>query len=131
MYTEKVLDHFRNPRNQGCLIDADGVGQKGNPVCGDVMKMYLKIGRNKNTGERFIKDVKFETLGCAAAIAVSSILSVEIKGKSLKEIQNIDKNKIIKKAGGLPVSKIHCSTLGVEALQSALENYHKAKQEVV
>ena len=131
MYTETVLKHFRNPHNQGCLMNADGVGQKGNPACGDVMKMYLKIGKNNNTGERFVKDVKFETLGCAAAIAVSSILTVQIKGKSLKEVENIDKDKIIEIAGGLPASKIHCSTLGVEALQSALQNYHKAKQEAV
>ena len=123
MYTEKVLDHFRNPRNQGILENADAIGQKGNPVCGDVMKIYLKVGRKENSKENFIEDVKFETLGCAAAIAVSSILSEEVKGKSFEEAVKITKNEIIEKAGGLPPSKIHCSMLAVDALQSAIKNY--------
>ncbi|MDA3815194.1 MAG: iron-sulfur cluster assembly scaffold protein [Patescibacteria group bacterium] len=123
MYTEKVLDHFRNPRNQGFLDSADAIGQKGNPVCGDVMKIYLKIEKDENSGEDFVEDVKFETLGCAAAIAVSSILSEKVKGKSLANAGKITKNEIIQEAGGLPPNKMHCSMLAVDALQNAIKNY--------
>ena len=123
MYTEKVLDHFRNPRNQGVIENADSVGQEGNPVCGDVMKIYLKIENKNKNNQKFIKDVKFETLGCAAAIAVSSIVSEEVKGKSLEEANEITKEKIIESAGGLPPNKIHCSMLAIDALQKAIKNY--------
>ena len=122
MYTEKVLDHFKNPRNQGVIKNADAVGQEGNPTCGDVMKIYLKIEKNKKS-EDFIKDIKFETLGCAAAIAVSSALTEVAKGKTLDEAMKITKDKVVKELGGLPAPKIHCSMLGVEALQSAIEKY--------
>lgn len=118
-YTEKVMEHFKNPRNQGVIKNADAVGQEGNPTCGDVMKIYLKINNN------IIEDIKFETLGCAAAIAVSSALTEYTKGKSLDEAQKIKKDDIVNYLGGLPVQKIHCSMLGVEALHSAVNNYLK------
>lgn len=116
-YTQKVLDHFKNPHNQGVIKDADAVGQAGNPVCGDVMKIYLKIKDNK------IADIKFETLGCAAAIAVSSSLTDLVKGKTLDEALQMTKDKIVEDLGGLPPVKIHCSMLGVEALHEAIKEY--------
>jgi nitrogen fixation NifU-like protein len=119
MYSDKVLDHFKNPRNQGSLADADAVGQEGNPVCGDVMKVYLKI-----EGER-ITDIRFETLGCAAAIAVSSSLTELAKGKTLDEALAMTKDDIVRELGGLPETKIHCSMLGVDALHKAIKEYRK------
>lgn len=116
-YTQKVIDHFKNPHNQGEIKGADAVGQAGNPVCGDVMKIYLKIKDNK------IADVKFETLGCAAAIAVSSSLTDLVKGKTLDEALAVTKDKIVEDLGGLPPVKIHCSMLGVEALHEAIKEY--------
>ncbi len=117
MYTQKVLDHFKNPHNQGSMDDADVVGQEGNPVCGDVIKVYLKIEEN------IIKDIKFETLGCAAAIAVSSAATDMAKGKSLEEVLAMTKDDIINDLGGLPDTKIHCSMLGIDALQKAVREY--------
>jgi len=117
MYTQKVLDHFKNPHNQGEMKDCDAVGQEGNPVCGDVMKIYLKIKDN------VIADVKFETLGCAAAIAVSSDLTDMVKGKTLDEAMKITKDDVVKDLGGLPPFKVHCSMLGVDALRKAIKNY--------
>ena len=117
MYTQKVLDHFKNPHNQGEMKDCDAVGQEGNPVCGDVMKIYLKIKNN------IIEDVKFETLGCAAAIAVSSDLTDMVKGKTLEEAMKITKDDVVKDLGGLPPVKVHCSMLGVDALRKAIKNY--------
>jgi len=116
-YTKKVIDHFKNPHNQGEIKDADAVGQAGNPVCGDVMKIYLKVKDDK------IADVKFETLGCAAAIAVSSSLTDLVKGKTLDEALAVTKDKIVDDLGGLPPVKIHCSMLGVEALHEAIKEY--------
>ena len=113
-YSKKVIQHFKNPKNQGVIKNADVVGETGNPVCGDVMKMYLKIKDNN------IEDIKFETLGCAAAIAVSSSLTEIVKGKTL------DKALKITKDGGLPVPKIHCSMLGIEALHKAIKDYNKS-----
>jgi nitrogen fixation NifU-like protein len=122
MYTQKVLDHFKNPHNQGEMKDADAIGQEGNPVCGDVMKIYLKIK------DDVIEDIKFETLGCAAAIAVSSDLTDMVKGKTLEEALKITKDDIVNDLGGLPPVKLHCSMLGVDALHQAIENYkNKAK----
>jgi nitrogen fixation protein NifU and related proteins len=117
MYTDKVLAHFKNPHNQGEMKDANAVGQEGNPVCGDVMKIYLKIENN------VIQDVKFETLGCAAAIAVSSDLTDMVKGKTLEEALKITKDDVVKDLGGLPPVKVHCSMLGVDALHKAIANY--------
>lgn len=123
MYSQKVLDHFKNPHNQGSMDDANAVGQEGNPVCGDVMKIYLKIE------DSVIKDVKFETLGCAAAIAVSSDLTDMVKGKTLDEAMKITKDDVVKDLGGLPVQKVHCSMLGVDALQQAIKNYQLKNKE--
>ncbi|MFH0955730.1 MAG: iron-sulfur cluster assembly scaffold protein [Candidatus Falkowbacteria bacterium] len=119
-YSKKVIEHFRNPHNQGRIKNADAIGQVGNPSCGDVMKIYLKVSKNKN-GEKIIKDIKFETLGCAAAISVSSVLTVMVKGKTLAEALKITKDRIVKNLGGLPPIKVHCSMLGVEALHQAIE----------
>lgn len=125
-YTKKVIEHFRNPHNQGRIRNADAVGQVGNSACGDIMKIYLKVGKNKKA-EAIIKDIKFETLGCAAAISVSSALTDMAKGKTLAEAQKITKDQIVKNLGGLPPIKVHCSMLGVEALQQAIEKYNKKK----
>ena len=117
IYSKKVLNHFKNPHNQGVIKNADAVGKVGNPSCGDVMKIYLKIKGNK------IEDIKFETLGCAAAIAVSSALTDIVKGKTIAEALKVTKDKIVKDLGGLPPIKVHCSMLGVEALHEAIKNY--------
>ena len=125
-YTEKVIEHFRNPKNQGSMADADAVGEEGNPTCGDVMKMYLKINRRQTADGRrqeFIDDIKFETLGCAAAIAVSSALTEIAKGKTLDEALKITKDTVVEDLGGLPVQKVHCSMLGVDALHQAINKY--------
>jgi len=116
-YSKKVLEHFKNPHNQGVIKNADAVGKVGNPTCGDVMKIYIKVKDNK------IKDIKFETLGCAAAIAVSSALTDMVKGKTISQALRVTKDKIVKDLGGLPPIKIHCSMLGVEALHEAITNY--------
>jgi nitrogen fixation protein NifU and related proteins len=121
IYSQKVLKHFKKPLNQGVIKDADAVGEVGNPVCGDVMKIYLKIKNNT------IKDIKFETLGCAAAIAVSSVLTDIVKGKTIEQALKITKDKIVKDLGGLPPQKVHCSMLGVEALHKAIENYNSPR----
>ncbi|MFA5129283.1 MAG: iron-sulfur cluster assembly scaffold protein [Patescibacteria group bacterium] len=117
IYSKKVLNHFKNPHNQGVIKNADAVGKVGNPGCGDVMKIYLKIKNNK------IEDIKFETLGCAAAIAVSSALTDMVKGKTIEQSLKVTKDKIVKDLGGLPPVKIHCSMLGVEALHEAIKSY--------
>jgi nitrogen fixation NifU-like protein len=118
-YTQKVIDHFKDPHNQGVIKDANAVAQEGNPVCGDVMKMYLNIENDT------IKDIKFETLGCAAAIAVSSIMTDMAKGMTLDDALKLSKDDVVKELGGLPEAKIHCSMLGVDALHKAIKNYRK------
>ena len=125
-YSKKVIEHFKNPHNQGSLRNADAVGQVGNAACGDVMKIYLKIGKKKK-GQELIKDIKFETLGCAAAISVSSALTDRAKGLTLEKALKIKKDEIVKDLGGLPPIKVHCSMLGVEALRQAIEKYLKIK----
>ncbi len=124
LYSKQVINHFKKPHNQGSIKNADAVGEAGNPICGDVMKMYLKLSKNKK-GQDIIKEVKFETLGCAAAIAVSSILTDMIKGKTLDYALKIKKDDIVKDLGGLPPAKIHCSMLGLEALKTAVDNRNK------
>lgn len=119
IYSQKVMDHFKDPHNQGNIKDADAVGEVGNPTCGDVMKIYLKIKDDK------IENIKFETLGCAAAIAVSSALTDMVKGKTVDEALEITKDSIVEDLGGLPAPKVHCSMLGVEALHEAIKNYKK------
>lgn len=125
-YSKKVIEHFRNPHNQGRIKNADAVGQVGNQACGDVMKIYLKIALNKH-GEKIIKNIKFETLGCAAAISVSSALTDMVKGKTLSEAMKITKDQIVENLGGLPPIKVHCSMLGVEALHQAINKYINKK----
>lgn len=116
-YSQKVMEHFKDPHNQGVIADADGVGEAGNPMCGDVMKIYIKVDGD------IIKDIKFETLGCAAAIACSSILTDMAKGKTLDEAKKISQTDIVKQLGKLPPVKIHCSVLAHEALAKAIEDY--------
>lgn len=117
MYSKKVMDHFMKPRNVGEIKDADGVGEVGNPVCGDVMTFYIRV---KNG---IITDVRFKTFGCGAAIAVSSIVSEMAKGKTVEEAMNITNESVVDELGGLPPLKLHCSNLGADALRKALENY--------
>ena len=117
MYSDKVMDHFANPRNVGVLKDADGVGEVGNPVCGDMMTFYIKVKENRLT------DVKFQTFGCGAAIAVSSMVSEMATGKTLDEAMTITNQDVAEELGGLPGNKMHCSNLGADALHKAIENY--------
>lgn len=125
LYSKEVLKHMKNPQNIGEIKDADGVATVGNPVCGDVMKFSIKVGKDKK--EEYIKDIKFQTLGCGAAIASSSILTTIAKGKTLKEAKKIDKKTLIKALGGLPIIKIHCSVLADEGLRKAILNYNSKK----
>ncbi len=117
MYSKKVLEHFQSPRNQGRIENPDGVGQVGNPVCGDIMKVYIKVKNNK------ISDIKFETLGCGAAIATSSMITELAKGKTLEEAIKISRQDIADELGGLPSNKMHCSNLAADALKKAIEDY--------
>jgi len=126
MYTQKVLDHFQHPHNQGVIKNADGIGQVGNPVCGDVMKIYIKVAKDKKKQE-IIKDIKFQTLGCGAAIATSSMLTDMAKGKKLADALKIGKLDIAKQLGGLPENKLHCSVLAHEGLAAAVKDYKKKK----
>ena len=121
MYSKKVMEHFRNPRNMGEIKDPDAVGEVGNIVCGDVMKIYLRIG--KKEGEEYIKDIKFQTFGCAAAIATSSMLTELAKGKTLDEAMRITREDIADALGSLPPLKLHCSNLAADALHKAIRNY--------
>ncbi|HEX9882990.1 MAG TPA: Fe-S cluster assembly scaffold protein NifU [Desulfobaccales bacterium] len=121
MYSEKVMEHFSNPRNTGVIDDADGVGEVGNPVCGDMMTFYIKVK------DDIIEDVKFQTFGCVAAIAVSSIVSEMARGKNLAEAQKITKQVVAEALGGLPQNKMHCSNLGADALALAITNYQEKR----
>ncbi|MDD3498469.1 MAG: iron-sulfur cluster assembly scaffold protein [Candidatus Moranbacteria bacterium] len=123
-YSKKVLDHFIKPHNQGELKDADAVSTVGNPRCGDIMKMYLKIGKNEK-GEEVIKDIRFQTLGCGAAIATSSMATDLVKGKTLDEAMRITNQEVAEELGGLPKTKLHCSNLAADAVHKAIENYRK------
>ena len=117
MYSDKVMDHFTNPRNVGDMPDADGVGTVGNPTCGDAMKIYIKVKEGK------IVDAKFKTFGCGAAIAVSSMVTEMVIGKTLDEALAISKEAVANELGGLPPQKMHCSNLGADALRQAIEDY--------
>ncbi len=121
-YSETVMDHFMHPRNMGEIEDADGVGEVGNPACGDVMKLYLKIEDDK------IVDVKFKTFGCGAAIASSSMTTELIKGKTIEEAVKLSNQAVSEALGGLPPAKEHCSVLAEDALKAALEDYYKKKK---
>jgi len=117
MYNKTVMDHFRNPRNVGVIEDADGVGEVGNPLCGDMMTIYLKIQDER------IADIKFQTFGCGSAIAVSSMITEIAKGKSLAEAKQITNKDVAVALEGLPQNKLHCSNLGADALHLAIRNY--------
>lgn len=121
MYSEKVMDHFKNPHNMGNIKDPDGVGEVGNPICGDIMKLYIKVNDN------IITDIKFETLGCGAAIATSSMITDMAKGETLEEAAKISRQDVADELGGLPPIKMHCSNLAADALKKAIEDY-KNKQ---
>ena len=123
LYSEKVMDHFRNPRNVGSIEDADGVGQVGNAKCGDIMKMYLKIDND------VVTDVKFETFGCGSAIASSSMATEMIKGKPLDEVMKLTNKAVTEALDGLPAHKLHCSVLAEEAIQAAVNDYYSKSKE--
>lgn len=122
-YSKKVLEHFTRPHNQGTIKNPSGVGMVGNPVCGDLMKIYIKIKKN-STGE-IIDDIKFETLGCASAIATSSMITDLAKGKTIDEAMKITRNDVADALEGLPPIKMHCSNLADEALHEAIKDYRK------
>jgi nitrogen fixation NifU-like protein len=117
MYTDKVMDHFQNPRNVGEITNADGVGEVGNAVCGDIMRIYLKVDNDR------ISDVKFKTFGCGAAIATSSMVTEMVKGKTLEEALEITNKAVAEALDGLPPQKMHCSNLAADALHRAIEDY--------
>lgn len=127
MYSKKTISHFRNPHNIGEIKNADGKGEAGNIVCGDVMSLYIKVIKNKK-GEEIIKDVKFKTYGCAAAIATSSAVTDLVKGKTIDEALKISKNNIVDFLEGLPPIKIHCSVLAIDALDEAIYQYLKTNK---
>jgi nitrogen fixation NifU-like protein len=120
-YSEKVMDHFRNPRNVGEMENPDGIGHVGNPVCGDIMELYIKVENS------IIVDAKFKTFGCGAAIATSSMVTELVKGKSVEDALKISNRAVAEALGGLPKVKMHCSVLAEEALRSAIEDYYKKK----
>ncbi len=121
-YSKKVMQNFLHPKNVGIIKNADGVGKAISPVCGDSMKLYIKIEKDK------IKDIKFQTMGCAAAIASSSVLTQMVKGKTIEQAKKITKDKIVKALSGLPYRKIHCSVLAADALGRAIKDYQKKKR---
>lgn len=119
LYSEKVMDHFKNPRNMGEIKDADGVGSVGNPVCGDMMIVYIKVKDGR------LEDVKFKTFGCGAAIATSSMITELAKGKTIEEALKITRADVAESLGGLPPVKMHCSNLAADALHEAIKDYEK------
>ena len=121
MYNEKVIEHFKNPKNVGEIEDADGVGEVGNPVCGDMMTFYIKVEDDK------LIDIKYKTFGCVAAIAVSSMISEMAIGKTIDEVLEISNKMVAEALGGLPPNKYHCSNLGADALKAAIEDYKKKR----
>ncbi|MFQ6058345.1 MAG: Fe-S cluster assembly scaffold protein NifU [Anaerolineae bacterium] len=122
-YSDLVMEHFMNPRNVGVIPNADGVGREGNPVCGDMMEMFIKVN-----DQGIIEDIKFRTFGCGAAIATSSITTEMVKGKHIDEARQITKAAIAEALGGLPPIKMHCSVLAADALNAAIEDYEKRKR---
>jgi len=123
MYSKKVMEHFLNPRNMGVIEDADGVGTAGNPVCGDTMTIYIKVKNGR------IVDIKFQTFGCAAAIATSSMITELAKGKTIEEAEKITRDDVADALEGLPPIKMHCSNLAADALKAAIEDYRKKRRE--
>jgi len=122
MYSKKVMEHFLNPRNMGKIDDPDGVGTAGNPICGDTMTIYIKVKNNR------IVDIKFQTFGCAAAIATSSMITELAKGKTIEEAEKITRDDVADALEGLPPIKMHCSNLAADALKAAIEDYKKRKK---
>ncbi len=122
MYSQKVMDHFANPRNVGEIPDADGIGMEGNPTCGDAMQISIKVENG------VIVDAKFKTFGCGAAIAVSSMVTEMVKGKTIEEALKISKEAVADALDGLPPQKLHCSNLGADALKKAIEDYMSRKK---
>ena len=122
-YSEKVVEHYTNPRNVGKIEDASGIGEVGNPVCGDIMKMFIKVENN------IITDVKFKTFGCGAAIATSSISTEMIKGKTIEEALKLSNKDVVNELGGLPPVKLHCSVLAEEAIRNAIADYYRKQGE--
>jgi len=141
MYSQKVMDHFQNPKNMGEMADANGVGTVGNPKCGDVMKLNIKVGlrptnqkskiKNQNIGglleEEYIEDIKFQTLGCAAAIACSSATTEMVKGKTIEEALKLTNKDVVDELGELPPAKKHCSVLAEQAIAAAIADYKSRK----
>ena len=125
-YSKEVIDHFTSPHNQGVIANPDGVGMVGNPTCGDLMKIYIKVKKDTKRGE-IISAIKFETLGCASAIATSSMITDLAKGKTIKEASKITRDDVAKALDGLPPIKMHCSNLASEALLAAIKNYQEKK----
>ena len=123
MYSGKVMEHFSNPRNIGEIKNADGIGEVGNPVCGDMMSFYIKVEDGK------ISDIKYKTFGCVAAIAVSSMVSEMAKGKTLEKAKTISKQSVAESLDGLPKEKLHCSNLGADALAKAIEDFENKKKD--
>ena len=122
LYSEKVMEHFRNPRNVGEMEDRDGTGHVGNPICGDIMELYIKIKDNR------ITDAKFKTFGCGAAIATSSMVTEMVIGKTIDEALEISNKTVAEALGGLPAAKMHCSVLAEDALRSAIDDYHSKQK---
>jgi len=122
MYSQKVMEHFKNPHNMGEIPDADGVGTVGNPVCGDLMTMYIKVKGNR------LQDIKFKTYGCGSAIATSSMTTDIARGKTLEEALKITRADVADSLGGLPPVKMHCSNLAADALHAAIEDYYKRQK---
>ena len=120
------MEHIRHPRNLGEIKNPDGMATVGNPVCGDIMRLFLKIEKKK--GKEYIKDIKFQTLGCGAAIATSSMITTMVKGKPLSQAEKITRKTIANELGGLPASKLHCSVLATDALKKAIEDYRKKRK---
>jgi nitrogen fixation protein NifU and related proteins len=124
-YSKEVMKNFKNPKNLGEIKDADGIGKVGNPVCGDVMWLYIKVKKEK--GKEIIKDIKFKTFGCAAAIATSSMITQLAKGKTIEEAEKITRNDVAESLKGLPLVKMHCSNLSSDALRAAIKDYESKK----
>ncbi len=124
-YSKKVMKHIYNPQNMGEMKDPDGMATEGNPICGDTMRLFIKVEKKKD--REYIKDIKFQTLGCGAAIASSSMITTMVKGKPLSQAEKTTKKAVIKALGGLPSTKIHCSLLAVDALKKAIKDYQQKK----
>jgi nitrogen fixation NifU-like protein len=127
LYSQKVMDHFRNPRNVGEIKDADGIGKVGNPICGDLMWIYIKVSKDADGVER-LSDIKFKTFGCGAAIATSSMITELARGKTLEEAMKITREDVATSLDGLPPIKMHCSNLASDGLKAAIEDYLKKKK---